>query len=153
MQHALELFSGRERLFVSDSKWIYPLFELEEYLRTAGLRPESLQVRDRVVGRAAALVQVYLGLGSVHAGLLSEGGRSVLEVHGVPVTFDRLVDVIGCQTEVILADELTPERAYRTLRRRAGLDGLESQSGTGDGIGIGTRDRGGSERGRLEEDA
>ncbi len=139
MQHALELFSGRECLFVSDSKWIYPLFELEEFLGASGLRPGSLQVRDRVVGRAAALVQVYLGLGSVHAGLMSEGGRSVLELHHIPMTFDRLVDLIGCQTELILAAELDPGRAYRMLRRRAGLEELESQSGTGSESGSGRK--------------
>lgn len=138
MQHALELFSGRECLFVSDSRWIFPLFELEEFLRSTGLRPELLQVRDRVVGRAAALVQVHLGLGSVHAGLLSQGGRSVLATHCLPVTFDRLVDRIGCQTEEILAGEADPERAYRLLRRRAGLDGCERPSGTGTGTRTGT---------------
>jgi len=123
MQHSLELLSGVECVFVSDSNWIHPLFELESFLATSSLRPEVLQVRDRVVGRAAALVQVFLRLGSVHAVLLSEGGRTVLEAHGVPFTFETLVPRIGCQTEELLAEELDPERAYRLLRQRAGLEG------------------------------
>jgi len=139
VHHALELYRGRECVFVSDSRWIYPLFEAADFLRSADLVPKEVQARDRVVGRAAALVHVYLAVGSVHAGLLSRGGRSVLEAHRVPVIFDRVVDRVGCQTEEILADVLDPERAWRLLRQRAGLEGEKSSSGTGTSAGRGGR--------------
>jgi hypothetical protein len=132
MGHALEVYSGETLVFSSDGTWIYPLFELERFLAGGGVRPQELLVCDRVVGRAAALVMVFLGVGRVRAGLLSQGGRTVLERHGVPLSWERVVERIGCQTEELLATEEDPERAWRMLRRRAGLDErapAESSSG------------------------
>ncbi len=51
-------------------------------------------VEDSVVGRAAALLMVYGGVKEVHAGMLSEGGKAVLEEYNVPFTCKQLVDRI-----------------------------------------------------------
>jgi len=122
MGNALEVFAGEVLVFSSNGKWLYPLFELERFLAGSGCQPQELLVCDKVVGRAAALVMVFLGVGSIRAGLMSHGGRAVLEHHGVPYSYQQLVERIGCQTEDLLAAEVDPERAWRLLRQRAGLD-------------------------------
>lgn len=48
-------------------------------------------VEDSIVGKAAALLMVCGGARSVKAGVLSEGGKCVLEEHGVPYGYDVLV--------------------------------------------------------------
>ena len=48
------------------------------------------------------------------------------------------MDRYARQMEEILAEEMDPGRAYRLLRRRAGLDRQEGPSGTGTGTGTGT---------------
>jgi hypothetical protein len=119
MGHALEVFAGGVLVLSSDGKWLHPLFELERFLVGSGCEPHGLVVFDKVVGRAAALGLVHLGVGSIRAGVMSHGGRAVLEHHRVPYSYQELVERIGCQTEDLLAVELDPERAWRLIRSRS----------------------------------
>ncbi len=119
----LEVFAGEVRVFASDRHWLHPLLDLAGFLAASSWPPGELEARDRVVGRAAALVLVHLGIGSVRAGILSRGGREVLDRHRVPYAFAEGVERVGCQTEELLAAELDPAAAYRLVRRRAGLEG------------------------------
>ncbi|MBN1261590.1 MAG: DUF1893 domain-containing protein [Anaerolineae bacterium] len=119
MPHALEVYHDADLVFHSDGKWLHPLFDLEGFLATAAYEPEDLAVRDKIVGRAAALLMIHLGIGRVHAGILSELGREVLTYHHIPFTYEALVERISCQTESLLREETDPERAYSVLRERA----------------------------------
>jgi len=115
----LEAWDGDRLVFASDGKWLYPLLELAARLAEGGVDPARLTVRDRVVGRAAALVLVYLGVRRVHAGILSEPGRDALAAHGVELTWDELVGRIVCRTEELLLHETDPAAAYRLVTARA----------------------------------
>jgi zinc transport system ATP-binding protein len=116
----LRLYQGSRLLFSSEGKWLHPLFELEDFLSASGLQRDKLELRDRIMGRAAALLMVRLGLRRVHAEILSLPGKQVLEAHGVSFSWDRLVTAIGCQTESALAGIQDPQVAYAWLRQRAG---------------------------------
>jgi hypothetical protein len=107
-------------VFFSAGKWLHPLFELEDFLPSSGLDRSSLLLRDRIVGRAAALLIVRLGIRRLHAQILSRPGKEVLEAHRVEHTWGELVERIACQTEAALADVEDPEAAYTWLRQRAG---------------------------------
>jgi hypothetical protein len=119
--HTLEVFCDGVLVFSSTGNWLHPLFELEAYLESAPYNPAGLVAYDKIIGRAAALLMVRLGLGEVHARLLSRLGEEVLVHHGLQYTYDELVDRIACQTEELLVNELDPEPAYVLLRERAGL--------------------------------
>lgn len=119
MEHTLAVYADAHLIFHSDGSWLHPLFALERFLRTSSHDPANLVVWDKVVGRAAALLHVYLGVGRVRAHLMSELGRQALIHHGVPHICEVLVPRIDCQTESLLAEELDPQVAYRLLRRRA----------------------------------
>jgi hypothetical protein len=123
----LELFHGDERLFASEGRWLYPLLELEQYLSTSrwpepGQRGE-LEVHDKIVGKAAALLLVRLGIRKVHAGLLSLLGEAVLRRHGVELSHRERVARISCRTETLLAEVEDPEEAYRLIRERIAREG------------------------------
>jgi zinc transport system ATP-binding protein len=122
MQPTLELFSDSRLVFSSAGKWLHPLFELEDFLAGAGsgLNPAGLSLRDKVAGKAAALMIVRLGIRRVHAGVLSRLGKQVFEAYQVEHTWDQLVDRIACQTETALARIDDPGEAYAWLQRRAG---------------------------------
>jgi zinc transport system ATP-binding protein len=120
MNNTLEVYFGEELIFCSDGKWLYPLFELEDFLAGVDLEPARLTVKDKIVGRAAALLEIRLGVGRVEAGTMSELGRRALERHNVPHEYEILVERILCQTEELLDDEYDPERAYEILKARAG---------------------------------
>jgi zinc transport system ATP-binding protein len=106
-------------LFSSTGKWLHPLFELEQFLRTRGINAAQGEIRDKVVGRGSAFLMVRLGVRKAHAGMLSRLGKDVLDRAGVTFTWDILVDEIQCSTEGILRTITDPEEAYPVLAERA----------------------------------
>jgi hypothetical protein len=116
----LTVFHGETPIFTSYGKWLYPLFELEEYLAEHPISPERLVLQDKIVGKAAALLIHRLKFRVVKVGILSKLGEAVLRRHGIAYTYEQLVDRIHCQTEDLLADVDKPEDAYDLLKVRAG---------------------------------
>jgi zinc transport system ATP-binding protein len=119
MTHSFEVFSGDELVFFSDGTWIYPLFELERFLADHAGRPETLLAVDKIVGKAAAMMLVYLGIGQIRAGMMSSLAEDFLQRRQIPFEYDELVDRILCRTEELLADVEDVDQAYRLLERRA----------------------------------
>ena len=117
----LRAFQGQQQVFSSVGKWLHPLFELEEFLAASSCAPESLRVEDKIVGKAAAMLLVRLGVRHITAGVLSELGRAVLERYGVRYSAGQIVERIDCRTESVLAEVEDPEQAYRIVRARANL--------------------------------
>jgi len=107
-------------IFISNSKWLHPLFELEAYLVEHLIQPENLILQDKIIGKAAALLIHRLGFRTVKAGLLSRLGEAVLHRCGIAYSYELLVDRIHCQTEDLLAEVEDPEEAYRFVKVRAG---------------------------------
>ncbi len=121
MKHALEVYLKKNMIFHSDRHWLHPLFELEQFLNSnTGINPSELLVKDKIIGKAAALLMIYLGIGRVEGELMSELGKDALEKAGVDYAFDKLVDRIICATEGILKDEFDPRKAHELLSERAG---------------------------------
>jgi hypothetical protein len=123
----LELFHGSERLFASSGRWLHPLFELETFLDRCPVPRRELRIRDKIIGKAAALLIVRLGIPAVHAELLSELGEQALLRGGVSVTHGRRVPRIACQTERLLEDIDDPEEAHRLIQER--IEGNSSRPG------------------------
>lgn len=53
---------------------------------------------DKVVGKAAAMLYVLLGVSNVHAIVISVKAKEVLEKNGIEVTYDSLVERIHNRT-------------------------------------------------------
>jgi hypothetical protein len=117
--HSLEARQGITVVFASSGKWLHPLLDLEQHLARTGLDPAPLALRDKIVGKAAALLIVRMGIRTLHAGILSRLGESALRAHGVRVTWDALVDHIDCRTEELLADVHDPDEAHALIVERA----------------------------------
>ncbi len=111
-----------KRIFTSGKAWLYPLLELEKFLSVdpIGRRfdPSTLTVRDRIVGKAAALLTLGLGIRTVHAETISVLGKAALDAAGATVTYDRQVDRILCATEELLIDVDDPGEAHRLILER-----------------------------------
>jgi hypothetical protein len=125
----LRVFHGKREVFSSNGKWLHPLFELEEYLCSSPHGPQSLRAEDKIVGKAAALLLVHLGIRNVRAGVLSELGRDVLERFRVLYSAEQTVQRIDCQTEILLAEVEDPEQAYRLVAARAGRQDRRREAG------------------------
>jgi zinc transport system ATP-binding protein len=118
MQNSLEIYSGQELVFSSTGKWLHPLFELEAFLKTQPHAPASLQVRDKIIGRAAALILIHLGFRQIHAGILSRPAQEAFAQHHITCAYDQLVDQITCRTEELLRQETDPRKAYQFVAER-----------------------------------
>ena len=62
-----EVYFDDKLIFQSNNHWLHPIFELENQLRNMDVKPDMLQVRDKIIGRAAALLLVRLGIKKIHA--------------------------------------------------------------------------------------
>jgi len=116
---SLEFLIDGRVLFSSTGKWLHPLFELEQFLKTREIDAARGEIHDKVVGRGSAFLIVRLGIRTAHAGMLSRLGKDVLDRAGVTFTWDTLVEEIQCSTEGILRAITDPEEAYPILAERA----------------------------------
>jgi len=105
-------------VFESNGKWLHPLLELGEKIQQEGWPAEELFLHDSVIGRAAALLIVRMGIRKCRGDLMSRRALPVLEQAGLDYTCGTLVDKIACQTEDLLAGETDPEAAYRFILNR-----------------------------------
>ncbi len=122
MKHALEVFLGEKLIFFSDGKWLHPLFELEKFIAANQYPPENFLVKDKIVGKAAALILVYLGVRNIHAKTMSKPARDFLSSQPIKFEFVRLIERVACRTEDLLFDQSDPETGYlivKDLRQRA----------------------------------
>ncbi len=120
MEHSLVLFHTDQQVFTSDEHWLYPLFEVEEFLKKSSIPVGELFLKDKIAGKAAAALIVRLGIRNCFIELLSERAIPVFEQYGVKYGYDKLVDHIQCRTEDLITDKMTMEDTYLFLRKRAG---------------------------------
>jgi hypothetical protein len=115
----LMVYKGGSVIFQSKSKGVRPHLEAFEAL---GSRLRGTLMVDKIVGRAAALLILYSGAVEVHAGLVSKGGRDVIDRAGVRLFFGeeaehiKMVDGrIYCPFEAMVQGIDDPEEAYHAI--------------------------------------
>lgn len=106
-------------LYSNEGKWLYPLFDLEDYLKDHPDLLRGATIWDKVIGKAAALLILRMGGNRIHGVVMSELAADTLEKAGVAHSFDTLVPQIDCQTEELLKDVVDPDEAYLILCKRA----------------------------------
>jgi zinc transport system ATP-binding protein len=117
---SLQVILDGNIVFESFGKWLYPLFDLEDHLQEHPIDMSRVELRDKVIGKAAALLILRLGVGRVHGETISELGIGVFESAGLPYSYDQRVPRIACKTEELLADVEDLEEVYQILCKRAG---------------------------------
>jgi len=120
LEHSLVLFHNDRQIFFSDEHWLYPLFEVEQFLKERSIPANELFLRDKIAGKAAAALIVRLGIRNCYIELLSERAIPVFEKHGVKYSCQERVDHIQCRTEDLITDRMDLEETYLFLRKRAG---------------------------------
>lgn len=120
LEHSLVVKHNDKIVFTSDQHWLYPLFELEDYLKKSGIGVNDLFLQDKIAGKAAACMIVSLGIKRCHIELLSERAIPVFKDNGIEFTFDNLVEHIQCRTEDLITNKMSITDAWLFLRKRAG---------------------------------
>ena len=119
----LLVFRDGEVIFSSGSRGVAPLVEAVDAFGREGLM--GVVTADRIVGRAAALLNVFMGAVEVHALLISAGAKEVLGGHGVGFEFREETDaikmrdgVVFCPFERLVQGVSDPEEAYLMIRAK-----------------------------------
>jgi hypothetical protein len=114
----LLVFIDNKLIFASEKKWLYPLIDLHQFLKEHEIAKNHLLVEDKVIGRASALILVFLGIRKVRAHILSKLGRDILDRFNVHYKYENLVEQISCATEELLRKETNPETAFNLILDR-----------------------------------
>lgn len=112
-------------IFTHHGRWLHPLFALLDFLDSQALLDRSsLLLRDKIIGRGAAVLIARAGIKKVHGDLVSQRALPLLQGHGIAVTWDALVDGIQCMTEGLITEEMPLDTAVALLyeRRRLALE-------------------------------
>lgn len=81
------IYDGEKLVYESSYKGVKPLW----VLLASGQNVAGDLIVDRVSGKAAAFFYLKLGIKEVHTDVLSEEALKLLQSHGIPVTYERLV--------------------------------------------------------------
>ena len=113
-----------DKFLSSRRRGVAPLLELLD----SGEELSGFSAADRVVGKAAAMLYVLMGVSCVHARVMSEGARQVLLKAGIGCLYGELVPAIFnrtntgfCPMETAVRDiddpMLAPELIKEKLRQ------------------------------------
>lgn len=110
-----------ETVIESTEKGIRPVLELVESHKDLS----GFAAADRIVGKAAAMLYVCLGVSSVYAEVMSREGQKMLETHGIPhacgVLTEQIINRKGtgpCPMEEAVAGLSDPKKAPAVLREK-----------------------------------
>ena len=119
----LLIYGDGEVVFSSALGGIKPLLDAIDALGRDRLR--GVIVADKIVGRAAALLTVYMGAVEVHAALISTGAKQALHRHGLMLYFSEETPAIMnregtdiCPFERLVQEISDPAEAYRNLKAK-----------------------------------
>lgn len=109
-------------VYRSCARGIRPLLDAID----AGIDAHGLTAVDKIVGKAAAMLYLYMGVSRVYAEVMSDAARDALTARGVDcfcrVRTDKIVNRRGddlCPMEKTVADIGDPAAALDVLRKKA----------------------------------
>lgn len=118
--HSVVLVRGDDVL-VSDDRGVAPLVGWVD----SGDDLSGFSAADRVVGRAAALLYVLLGVEAVHGDVMARGAMDVLSAHGITASHGTLAEQIvnragtgPCPMEAATAGIDEPSEALRAIKAK-----------------------------------
>lgn len=111
----------RKTMYFSQKKGISPMLDF----LTEEIDLKGFSVADKIVGKAAAMLFVKVGIKEVYAEVLSCAGKMYLENNHVPVSWNTLTEKIinregtgMCPMEETVLSISDPEEAYAALKRK-----------------------------------
>lgn len=116
--NSLEVYQDSKLIFSSQKHWLHPLLDLKEFLDSTQIDPSSLIVYDKIAGRAAAGIGIYLGLKNIHLEIASEYALSLYKDFNINVTYEKTVPLAICQTERLITADMSPLSIYDFIVKR-----------------------------------
>ncbi len=121
IKYSLVLKINDNPIFTSNGKWLYPLFDLEAFLKEENYDHAKLTLYDKIIGKASALMIIRLGIKNVKGGIVSKPAETAFKEWKIEYSIEKTVKVIDCKTEKLLKDISDPEEVYQIITKRAGV--------------------------------
>ena len=119
----LIVFKDDEVLFSSDRRGVSPLIEVIDTFGQEKL--SGVVTSDRIVGKAAVLLNAYMGSREMYALVMSREAMKVAEQHQLPYTRRETADYIinrdgtgMCPFEQLVLDIDAPVEAYNAIKAK-----------------------------------
>lgn len=117
----LRLFKEHRILYSNMERGLKPLLEVDNFINKYIQNKEGLEIYDKVVGKAAAVIIYNIGLQNVQAGVISQPAKDFLESRGIRVSFKRLVEKINDKTENLIESLENPGEVYKYMIKRGSI--------------------------------
>lgn len=108
-----------DKIYHSDKRGVAPIIDIIENC----IDVSGYCVADKVVGKAAAMLYVKLGVSSLYADVLSRPAHEFLKQHGIYTEYGALVDYIvnrngdgRCPMESAVIDISDVDTAYMAIK-------------------------------------
>ncbi len=108
-------------VFTSKKTGVAPLLEFAE----SGKDFSGFSAADKIVGKAAALLYVYLGVAEVYGEVLSKSAEEVFKNHKIMYTYGDMTDIIvnrrgdgPCPMEQTVREISDPTAAFNALKEK-----------------------------------
>ncbi|ETZ18538.1 hypothetical protein BDCR2A_00511 [Borrelia duttonii CR2A] len=85
----LRLFKEHRILYSNMERGLKPLLEVDNFINKYIQNKEGLEIYDKIVGKAAAVIIYNIGLQNVQAGVISQPAKDFLESRGIRVSFKK----------------------------------------------------------------
>lgn len=125
----LEIYNENSLIFESSGKWLYPLFEFEDFLKTFSGNKNNLSAHDTAIGKAAAVLMIRMNIKHINANLISELALNYIDFYNskiaksenekVEIFYEKKVHQLLCATEEQLSKLSSSDEMYFLLRQRA----------------------------------
>ncbi|AAC66810.1 DUF1893 domain-containing protein [Borreliella burgdorferi] len=114
----LRLFKDHKILYSNMERGLKPLLEVDNFINKYIQNKEGLEIYDKVVGKAAAVIIYNIGLQNVQAGVVSQPAKDFLESRGIKVAYKKLVEKINDRAESLIESLENPEEVYKYMIKR-----------------------------------
>ena len=108
-------------VYTSTSRGVAPILSLID----RGVALDGFSAADKVIGKAAAMLLVYLGVAEIYGDVMSRMAEEYLAAHGVRYSYselcDRVINRSGdgfCPMELAVTDIDDPAQALTAIRNR-----------------------------------
>ena len=111
----------QDQICTDTQRGVKPLIDLLDH----GVRLSGFSAADKVVGKAAAMLYVMLGISALYAPVISAPAVDVLKSNGIELYYDTEVEAIRnragdgfCPMETLVKNINEPHIAYPAIKRK-----------------------------------
>ena len=115
----LNVFNDNDLIFKSSSSWLYPLFELENFLNNSSTKYNNLSAHDTTGGKAAAAIMIKLKVKRVNFNLVSLKAKNLLDNNNIEAVYSKHIEKLLCKTEDLFENENSVDTIYEKIKIRA----------------------------------